>query len=147
MEFRHILNERHRQEVDFALVGLKGLSNLTPRETACSRVRTVSSVPSEECVIASHSHRAPSEHTGQAVNSKVRLTRSETKMTKGLTRATVHPFRSSSCRDHMLHPVAPRRLGPWAPPFRAVGSLGPHPFLLMQSTLVREYLFSVTNGS
>ena len=53
MEFRHILVERLRQEVDFALVGLTGLSTLTPRETAVSRVRTVSSVQSEECVILS----------------------------------------------------------------------------------------------
>ena len=50
----------------------------------CSRVKTVISVPSEECVISSHSHRAPSargrprlaglkKNTGQLVNSTVRL--------------------------------------------------------------------------
>ena len=104
----------------------------------------MSSAPSEECVISSNSHQAPSEHEGQAVNSTVRLTRGETKMTNGPMRATVHPFRSSSCRDSMLHPVAPRRQGPWVPSPRTLGSSGPLPSCaLMPPTLFREFLFSV----
>ena len=71
----------------------------------------MNSVPSEECVISSRSHRAPSEHTGQAVNSTVRLTWSETTVTNGPTRATVHPYRSSSCHNNLQQQVAPRRQG------------------------------------
>ena len=100
----------------------------------------MSSVPSEECVISSHSHRAPSEHTGQAVNSTVRLTRSETKMTNGPTRATVHPYRSGSCRNNLQQKMAPRRQGPWVPSLSRNGVFGAPPLGVIP-TLVREYFF------
>ena len=48
VQIRHFLIERFRQEGDFMFAGLKGLSTLTPRETACSGVRTVSSATSEK---------------------------------------------------------------------------------------------------
>ena len=119
MEFRHILIERLRQEADLVLVGLN----------ACPRVKTVSSVPSEECVISSRSHRAPSEHTGKAVNSSVRLTGSETKVTNEPTRATVHPCRSGSCRNEPAAAsgaATPGSLGPF--PFTQCGFGGPSPW-------------------
>ena len=98
-------------------------------------------------MISSHTHRAPLEHTGQAVNSTVRLTRSETKMTNGPMRATVHPVRRRSCRDNMLHPVAPRRHGPWVPSPRTLGSLGPLTSCAeMPPTLFRVYLLTVAVG-
>ena len=67
-------------------------------------------------------------------------------MTNGPMRATVNPFRSSCCRDNMLHPVAPRRQGPWVPSPRVLGSLGP--FLLVRwcRARFREFLFSVAVG-
>ena len=106
----------------------------------CSRVRTVSSVPREECVVSSHAHRAPSAHTGQAFNSMVRLTGSEMKMTNGPMRATVHPCQSSSCRNNLQQPVAPRRQGRWVPSPSRTGVVGAPPLSAIP-TLVREYLF------
>ena len=55
-------------------------------------------------------------------------------MTNGPMRATVHPFRRSSCRDNMLHPVAPRRQGPWVPSPRTLGLFGVPPFLCTDAT-------------
>ena len=40
-----------------------------------------------------------------------------------------HPLHASSCRDNLQQPVAPRRQGPWLPPLRTLGSLGPIPFV------------------
>ena len=103
----------------------------------------MSSVPREECVVSSHSHRAPSargrprlaglkKHTGQAVNSTVRLSRSETKMsasgaaTQGsfhalgslepLTAAvSTHDAATSSQRFHAHSETAnTQRVGVWA---------------------------------
>ena len=100
----------------------------------------MSSVPSEECVVSSHSHRAPSEHTEQAVNSTAPLAGGETEMTNGLTRATVHPYRSSSCRNNLQQQVAPRRQRPWVPSLSRNGFFGLPPLGAIP-TLVREYLF------
>ena len=90
VEFRHILIERLRQEVDLVLAVLK-------------------------------------KHTGQHVNSTDRLSRRETKMTNGPTRATVHPYRSRSCRNNLQQPVAPRRQGPWVHSPSLNGVLGAPP--------------------
>ena len=129
MEFRHILIERHRQEVDFALVGLKGLSTLTPQETACSRARTVSSAPREEREFRRHILIERLRNTqDRPVNSTVYLTRSETKVTNGPTRATIHPYRSSSCRNKLQQQVAPRRQVLGSLPFHAMCFFGPSPW-------------------
>ena len=61
-------------------------------------------------------------------------------MTNGPTRATVHPYRSSSCRDNMLQPAAPRRHGSWVPSLSRMGFLGAPPLGVIP-TLVREFLF------
>ena len=59
------------------------------------------------------------------------LSRSVTKETNRPTRATVHTYRASSCRDNLQQPVALGRRGLWAPSlFCAI------------PTLVREYLFT-----
>ena len=50
-------------------------------------------------------------------------------MTKGPTRATVHPYRSSSCRNNLQQQMAPGRHGPWIPlPFAQQGLWVPAPF-------------------
>ena len=84
----------------------------------------------EGCVVSAHSHRAPSEHTGQAVNSTVRLTENETKMTNGPTCATVHPY-------NLQQQVAPRRQGPWVPSLSRNGFFGAPPLGAIP-TLVRK---------
>ena len=74
-----------------------------------------------------------------------RLSRTETKMTNGPTRATVHPYRCSSRRDNPQQPVAPRRQGLRVPSPSRTGFFCPPPFCVIP-TLVREYLL-VTIGS
>ena len=50
---------------------------------------------------------------------------------------------STSCCLDMLHPVAPRRQGPWVPFPRTLGSLGPLPSCaVMPPTLFREFLYT-----
>ena len=44
-------------------------------------------------------------------------------MTNGPTRATVHPYRSSSCRNNLQQQVAPRCQGPWVPSLSRNGVL------------------------
>ena len=61
-------------------------------------------------------------------------------MTNGPTRATVHPHRSSSCRNNLQQQVAPRRQGPWVPSLSRNGVFGAPPLGAIP-TLVREYLF------
>ena len=61
-------------------------------------------------------------------------------MTNGPTRATVHPYRGSSCRNNLQQQVAPATPGSLGPlPFHAMVFLGPSPS--GNTTLVREYLF------
>ena len=45
-------------------------------------------------------------------------------MTKGPTRETVHPYRSSSCRNNLQQKVAPRRQGLWDPSLSRNGVFG-----------------------
>ena len=66
-------------------------------------------------------------------------------MTNGPTRATVHPYRCSSCRNNLQQPVAPRCHSPWVPFLSRNGVFGA-PSLGAISTLVRENLFD-TSGS
>ena len=54
---------------------------------------------------------------------------------------------TSCCLDNMLHPVAPRRQGPWVPSPRTLGSLGPLPSCaVMPPTQFREFFFPVAVG-
>ena len=48
---------------------------------------------------------------------------------------------TSSCRDNLQQPVAPRRQGPWVPSPSHTGVFGAPPFCAIP-TLVREYLFA-----
>ena len=57
-------------------------------------------------------------------------------MTKGPTRATVHPYRSSSCRNNLQRPVAPRRQGPWVPSLSRNGVFGSPLRLIPTSTFL-----------
>ena len=50
-------------------------------------------------------------------------------MTKGPTRATVHPYRSSSCRNNLQQQVALRRQVLGSLPFQRNGFLGPLPLV------------------
>ena len=81
------------------------------------------------CSFVTFSSSAFGTHRSEAVNSTVRLTGSETKMTSGPTRATVHPYRTSSCRNNLQQQVAPRRQGPWVPSLSRNGVFrGPPPW-------------------
>ena len=66
-------------------------------------------------------------------------------MTNGPTPASVHPYRSSSCRNNLQQAVAPRLQGPWFPSPSRTGLLGAPPLRAIP-TLVREYLLD-TSGS
>ena len=69
-------------------------------------------------------------------------------MTEGPTRATVHPYRSSSCRNILQQQMTPRRQGPWVPSLSRSRVFGSPPFFsLLLPTLFLEHVFLWQLGS